>query len=151
MRPDSRAAVDVARCREPAARTSGCPRGGLAPESPFSNLALEWQNAFSGTKAKWFESCCEEILNVAVQRLPSSFRPVPIQEVQTNTAYVPILAKAQESSYQRKVRFDLYFVENLHFNDEAVTARMLTNEQFHWKLLNDQMLETLLTTLSKEF
>ena len=54
--------------------------GGLAPETPFSNLALIWKNAFPESDTLWFENCCEQIAVAAAEKLPE-IKPAYLPEV----------------------------------------------------------------------
>jgi TIR domain len=123
---------------------------GLAADTPFSNLALHWKNAFDGREADWFEACCDQVLVAAAERLPST-RPSAVRAVHAAKDYMPLITKVRRSSYQGTVRFDLYFIDRLTFEAEAVTGRMLTLDQFYWRPVSDQMLsDTRLIELSQE-
>jgi hypothetical protein len=119
---------------------------GLATDTPWKNLALQWKYAFDGKEPDWFDSSCEQILIAAAEKLPST-KAVPLQAVNSDKSYIPIITRVRRSSYQGTVRFDLYFVEESHFADASLAERMLTLDQFYWRRLSDETLQTKLTTL----
>ena len=123
---------------------------GLPPDTPFANLVLHWKNEFGGNDADWFDNFCEQVLVAAAEKLPST-RPTPVRAVHTDRNYIPFITKVRRSSYQGTVRFDLYFIERLNVEGEAVTGRMLTRDQFYWRRVNEQTLpETKLIALSED-
>ena len=123
---------------------------GLASDTPFSNLAMVWQNAFNNQKtADWFDSCCEQVLTAALEKLPA-IAPAPVRSVQSDKDYIPLITKVRRSSYQGTVRFDLYFIEGIDSEREVVADRMLTLDRFFWRPLNDQLLSERLIEISEE-
>ena len=124
--------------------------GGLAPETPFSNLALIWKSAFPAVDAVWFENCCEQIAVAAADKLPE-IRPVYLAEVSGGSTYVPIITKVRRTSYQSVVRFDLFFLQLPTSDSQSISTKMLRRDQFYWKPITPNMLkETKLTMLTEE-
>ena len=123
---------------------------GLAPDTPWANLALHWKSAFDVRETEWFDSCCGQLLVAAAEKLPST-NAVPLRAVDSHKTYIPLVTKVRRSSYQGTVRFDLYFVEASTLRSEVVTERMLTLDQFYWRRVTEEMLsETKLLALREE-
>ena len=80
----------------------------LAGQTKFHELLTVWKDKYPDADASWFESCCEQMMVCARRGFPV-IGWAPMQEIDGDSRYTPVVTRVQRLPFAGTVQFDLYF------------------------------------------
>jgi hypothetical protein len=99
-------------------------------------LLIAWRTAYPDGDARWFESCCEQIIVCARREFPV-IGPAAMREIGGDFSFTPVVTRVERQPFNGTVQFDVYFLNLSDPRAVSVTSRMVAMEDLFYKRVGE--------------
>jgi TIR domain len=109
---------------------------GFPARFKFHELLNAWKNKYPDGDPRWFDSCCEQIMECARRGFPV-ISSASMREIGGDFSFTPVVTRVQRLPFSGSVQFDVYFFNLSDPRAVPVTSRMVPTVDLFYKRVGE--------------